>query len=171
MLAVLELGCGLYQEKSYPKQFFFSDLTGGHTLFQEAAKRLKSSQLVDFSDHITITNTDFRFIICEQLQEVGIDPGTIIIEPFARNTAAAVLAASIYQEMKEKNSVMMFCPSDHVIDDIEAFHKAISEGINEVNNNKVVTFGIKPTNPSTSFGYFKINSLGFKGALSSRRIC
>ena len=48
--------------KSYPKQF--SDLTGGTTLFQKAATRLKSSNRVDFSDHITITNTDFRFIVC-----------------------------------------------------------------------------------------------------------
>ena len=92
--------------KSYPKQF--SKLIGESTLFQSSAQRLTSSQILEFAPHITLTNSDFRFIIGEQLQEVGIDPGPILIEPEAKNTAAAVLAASIFhysiysiQEAKE----------------------------------------------------------------------
>ena len=65
--------------KSYPKQF--SKLIGDATLFQDSAKRLTSSDIVEFAPHITLTNSDFRFIIGEQLQEIGIDSGPILIEP------------------------------------------------------------------------------------------
>jgi mannose-1-phosphate guanylyltransferase len=58
--------------KSYPKQF--SNLIGDKTLFQSSAQRLTSSETLDFAPHITLTNSDYRFIIGEQLQEVGIDP-------------------------------------------------------------------------------------------------
>ena len=85
--------------KSYPKQF--SKLSGQTTLFQSSAERLTSSAIIDFSPHITLTNTDYRFIIGEQLQEVGIDPGPILIEPEAKNTASAILAASIFAYSKD----------------------------------------------------------------------
>ena len=80
--------------KSYPKQF--SELLGESTLFQSSAQRLTSSDIIEFAPHITLTNSDFRFIVEEQLQKVGIDPGPILIEPEAKNTAAAILAAVIY---------------------------------------------------------------------------
>ena len=73
---------------SYPKQF--SKLIGETTLFQSSAQRLTTSEIIHFEPHITITNSDFRFIIGEQLLEVGIDPGPILIEPEAKNTAAAI---------------------------------------------------------------------------------
>ena len=85
--------------KSYPKQF--SNLIGDKTLFQSCAQRLTSSEAIEFSSHITLTNSDYRFIIEEQLQEVGIDPGPILIEPEAKNTAAAILAASIFVHSKD----------------------------------------------------------------------
>jgi mannose-1-phosphate guanylyltransferase len=75
--------------KSYPKQF--SKLIGEKTLFQKSAERLTSSPIIEFASHITLTNSDFRFIVGEQLQEIGIDPGPILIEPAARNTAPAYI--------------------------------------------------------------------------------
>ena len=68
--------------KSYPKQF--ASIFGDMTLFQTCAKRLSGPQ---FNSPVVVTNSDFRFIITEQLQEIGIDPGAIIIEPEGRNTA------------------------------------------------------------------------------------
>ena len=65
--------------KSYPKQF--SNFIGDESLFQQSARRLTSSDILEFAPHITLTNADFRFIIAEQLQAVGIDPGPILIEP------------------------------------------------------------------------------------------
>src|SRR6056300_926754 len=99
--------------KSYPKQF--SKLVGDATLFQESALRLTTSDAIEFAPHITLTNADFRFIIGEQLQEVGIDPGPILIEPEAKNTAAAILAATIFAYSHDENAVLLAAPSDHLI--------------------------------------------------------
>ena len=79
--------------KSYPKQF--SSLIGNKSLFQESAIRVMSSEIVKFGEHITITHSDYRFIIEDQLNDVGIKPGTILIEPETRDTAPAILAASM----------------------------------------------------------------------------
>ncbi|XAT58066.1 mannose-1-phosphate guanylyltransferase/mannose-6-phosphate isomerase [Rhodobacteraceae bacterium IMCC1335] len=142
--------------KSYPKQF--SNLIGKKTLFQFTAKRLMSSDIIEFASHITLTNADFRFIIGEQLQEIGIDPGPILIEPEAKNTAAAILAASIFAHEKDKDAVLLVAPSDHVIPDTAIFHEAIKVGLSHVKNQKIVTFGIKPTHPETGYGYLELST-------------
>ena len=77
--------------KSYPKQF--SSLMGDKTLFQASAQRLSGA---GFAAPTVVTNSDFRFIVTEQLAGVGIDPGAILIEPAGRNTAPAVLAAALH---------------------------------------------------------------------------
>ena len=140
--------------KSYPKQF--SSLIGDKTLFQSSAQRLTSSETLDFAPHITLTNSDYRFIIGEQLQEVGIDPGPILIEPEAKNTAAAILAASIFVHSEDENAVLLVAPSDHVIPGTDDFHAAIKIGLSHVQNRKMVTFGIKPTHPETGYGYLEL---------------
>ena len=141
--------------KSYPKQF--SNLIGDKTLFQSSALRLTSSETLEFAPHITLTHSDYRFIIGEQLQDVGIDPGPILIEPEAKNTAAAILAASIFVHSKDENAVLLVSPSDHVIPGRNDFHAAIKVGLSHVQNQKFVTFGIKPTHPETGYGYLELN--------------
>ena len=140
--------------KSYPKQF--SNLIGDQTLFQSSAMRLTSSEMLELAPHITLTNSDYRFIIGEQLLEVGIDPGPILIEPEAKNTAAAILAASIFVHSEDENAVLVVAPSDHVIPGKNAFHEAINVGLEHVKNQKIVTFGIKPTHPETGYGYLEL---------------
>ena len=140
--------------KSYPKQF--SKLVGDTTLFQECAQRLTTSNDVEFAQHITLTNADFRFIIGEQLQEVGIDPGPILIEPEAKNTAAAILAASIFARSEDEDAILLVAPSDHLIPDKAEFHRAIAVGLPHVQNGQMVTFGINPTHPETGYGYLKM---------------
>ena len=142
--------------KSYPKQF--ADLVGEKTLFQSSAERLTSSGIIEFTPHITLTNSDFRFIIGEQLQEIGIDPGPILIEPETKNTAAAILAASIFVHANDKDAVLLVAPSDHVIPDTHAFHDAIKVGLAHVQNQKMVTLGIRPTHPETGYGYLELSS-------------
>jgi len=142
--------------RSYPKQF--SKLIGEKTLFQSSAQRLTSSDTLDFAPHITLTNADFRFIIGEQLQEIGIDPGPILIEPEAKNTAAAILAASLFAQSKDREAVLLVAPSDHVIPDTSAFHAAIKVGLSHVQNQKMVTFGIKPTHPEIGYGYLELST-------------
>ena len=142
--------------KSYPKQF--SKLVGETTLFQSSALRLTTSDTLEFARHITLTNSDYRFIIGEQLQDIGIDPGPILIEPEAKNTAAAILAASIFAHAKDKDAILLVAPSDHVIPDTDAFHEAIKLGLSHVQNQNMVTFGIKPTHPDTGYGYLELST-------------
>ena len=141
--------------KSYPKQF--SNLIGDKTLFQSSAQRLTSSETLEFAPHITLTNSDFRFIIDEQLREVGIVPGPILIEPEARNTAPAILAASIFAHSRDERAVLLVAPSDHVIPVKDDFHEAIKVGLAHVQKQKMVTFGIKPTHPETGYGYLELS--------------
>ena len=141
--------------KSYPKQF--SKFIADTTLFQSSAIRLTSSNIIKFEPHITLTNSDFRFIVVEQLQDAGIDPGSILLEPEAKNTAAAILAASIYVHSRDKDAILLVAPSDHVIPDVNAFHKAIKIGMKHVQNGRIVTFGIKPTRPETGYGYLELS--------------
>lgn len=142
--------------KSYPKQF--SNLIGGHTLFQQSALRITSSAIVEFAPHITLTNSDFRFIVGEQLQAVGIDPGTILIEPEAKNTAPAILAASVFVVNNDPDAVLLVAPSDHVIPDTDAFHQAVKKGLEQAAHGKLVTFGINPTHPETGYGYLELSN-------------
>ena len=143
--------------KSYPKQF--SKFIGEMTLFQSSANRLTSSHILDFAPHIILTNSDFRFIVGEQLQEIRIDPGPILIEPEAKNTAPAILAASIFAHSRDEDAVLLVAPSDHVIPDRDDFHEAINVGLAHVQNQKMVTFGIKPTHPETGYGYLELSTV------------
>ena len=153
--------------KSYPKQF--STLLGGETLFQSSAKRLVSSQAVQFDAPITITNSEFRFIAIEQLQSAGIDPGAVLIEPEGRNTAPAVLAAAIYISKNDPEATILIAPSDHIIPDALAFHAAICEGLKETANGRIVTFGITPTRPERGYGYLELSAASSGGAVPLKR--
>jgi mannose-1-phosphate guanylyltransferase/mannose-6-phosphate isomerase len=143
--------------KSWPKQF--SNLIGSNSLFQQSALRLTSSDQVAFAKHITVTNSDFRFITVEQLQKVGIDPGPILIEPEGKNTAPAILAAALYARANDEDAVLLIAPSDHVITDTAAFHAAVLVGLTEVLDRKIVTFGIAPTRPDIGYGYLSLEKV------------
>lgn len=148
--------------KSYPKQF--SNLIGENTLFQQAAIRSSLSKTIQFAPHIILTNANFRFIVAEQLLTVGIDPGPILIEPEAKNTAAAILAASIFAYSRDKTAILIVAPSDHVITDTDDFHEAILTGLSALDSEKMITFGIKPTRPETGYGYLEIKNKDFKNS-------
>ena len=140
--------------KSYPKQF--SKIVGTSTLFQQSALRLTSSDLLAFDKHITLTNADFRFIVRDLLQQSGIEPGDILIEPEAKNTAPAILAASLCAIARDPEAILLVAPSDHIIPDTAAFHQAISVGLSQVERGKMVAFGITATYPETGYGYLEL---------------
>lgn len=137
--------------KSYPKQFV--PLVGDKTLFQGSALRMQGDE---FAAPVVITNSDFRFIVVEQLQEVGIDPGAILIEPEGRNTAPAVLSAALHLHQKDPEAIMLVAPSDHVVPDVAAFQAAVARGLEAVEQGQLVTFGIAPTRPETGYGYLEL---------------
>lgn len=140
--------------KSYPKQFV--PLIGDETLFQASARRMTSTPALECAPPIILTNSDFRFIVTEQLAAVGIDPGAILIEPAGRNTAPAVLAAALYLSSQDPEAVMLVAPSDHVVADTAAFHTAVSRGLEAAQAGKLVTFGIRPTQAETAYGYLEL---------------
>ena len=131
-------------------------MLGEDSLFQSTANRLSSSEVLSFESIITITNSDFRFIVVEQLQRAGIDPGEVLIEPERRNTAASVLAAALYAQQRNSEATILIAPSDHVIADTLEFHRAIKIGLVEIEKGHIVTFGIKPTRPETGYGYLEL---------------
>lgn len=137
--------------KSYPKQFV--PLVGETTLFQASAQRLAGP---GFTPPLLLTNSDFRFIVTEQLSNVGIDPGAILIEPAGRNTAPAVLAAALWLNQQDPEALMLVAPSDHVVPDAAAFRAAVQVGEAAARAGQIVTFGIKPTHAETGYGYLEL---------------
>lgn len=137
--------------KSYPKQF--TTLVGQISLFQANAARLTGSL---FEAPMVLTNSDFRFIVTEQLTEAGIDPGAILIEPEGRNTAPAVLAAALYLEKTQPDGLMLIAPSDHIVPDTAAFCAAVQSGCAAARDGQLVTFGIRPTHAETGYGYLEL---------------
>ncbi|MBL4919339.1 mannose-1-phosphate guanylyltransferase/mannose-6-phosphate isomerase [Szabonella alba] len=141
--------------KSYPKQF--TTLAGEGSLFQQSAQRLSGQEEdLSFDAPLVVTNSDFRFIVTEQLSEAGIDPGPVLIEPEGRNTAPAVLAAALHLLARDPGAVMLVAPSDHVIPDAAAFRRAVSAGLASVQAGRIVTFGITPDRPETGYGYLEL---------------
>ncbi len=141
--------------KSYPKQFV--PLIGQTSLLQQCAERLKGPETSPYAKPLILTNEAFRFVVPEQLTAVGIDPGPVLIEPEGRNTAPAVLAAALYLQMHAPDAVMLVAPSDHVLPDTEAFHKAVSKGLSAIEDRgNLITFGVTPDRPETGYGYLKL---------------
>ena len=153
--------------KSYPKQF--SKLIGETSLFQQTAKRLIAADELDFASPVTLTNSDFRFIIAEQLQAVGIDPGAILIEPEGRNTAPAILAACLHAHAEDEDAVLLICPSDHHIPDVHRFHQSVVCGLKAVYDGQLVTFGIEPDRPETGYGYLELDDIDGEGCYTLKR--
>ena len=109
---------------------------------------------------IVMTNTDFRFIVGEQLKEAGVNLGPIIIEPEVKNTAPAILSACLFAFSKNKDSILLVAPSDHYIPDTSTFQSLVKKGTNHVFQGKMVTFGIQPSHAETGYGYLKLDDDG-----------
>ncbi|NVO25213.1 mannose-1-phosphate guanylyltransferase/mannose-6-phosphate isomerase [Donghicola mangrovi] len=154
--------------KSYPKQF--APLVGGGTLFQQTAQRLNGiGEGVCYGKPLVVTNSDFRFIVTEQLASLGIDPGAVLIEPSARNTAPAVLASAIYLHNQDPEAIMLVAPSDHMMPDADAFRAAVAKGIEAVKQGKLVLFGIRPDRAETGYGYLELDGEGAGGVTALNR--
>lgn len=141
--------------KSYPKQFV--QLIGKQSLFQQCAERMTGTRgNVSFAAPTILTGSDFRFVVTEQLQEIGIDPGAILIEPEGRNTAPAVLAAALHIAKTSPEALLLVAPSDHILPDAQAFAQALATAAEAALSGDLVTFGIAPDRPETGYGYLKL---------------
>ncbi|WP_222559067.1 mannose-1-phosphate guanylyltransferase/mannose-6-phosphate isomerase [Caenibius sp. WL] len=138
--------------KSYPKQF--TELTGDSSLFQATAGRVSGS---GFAAPMIVTGADFRFVVTEQLAAIEIAPSAILIEPSARNTAPAVLAAALVLHARDPNALMLVMPSDHVIPDDARFRDAVLAGERAARDGQLVTFGIRPDRAETGYGWLQLS--------------
>ncbi len=138
--------------KSYPKQF--SSLTGEQSLFQASALRFSGP---GFAPPIVVTGDSFRFVVTEQLANVEMSPGAILIEPEGRNTAPAVLASALWLAERDPDAFMVVVPSDHVIGDAPAFREAVRGAMERARAGDIVTFGIHADRPETGYGYLEVD--------------
>lgn len=150
--------------KSYPKQF--APLIGEESLFQASARRLSGD---GFGPATILTNADYRFVVTEQMAEVGLTPDAILIEPDGRNTAPAILAAALHLHARGEDALMLVAPSDHVIPNSDAFRDAVLQGAGAARDGQIVTFGITPTRPETGYGYLELGAPTAKGVTALKR--
>jgi mannose-1-phosphate guanylyltransferase / mannose-6-phosphate isomerase len=139
--------------KSHPKQFV--QLLGDESLFQSSARRLAGAS---FAAPSVVTGSDFRFMVIEQLAAFEIAPRQILIEPSARNTAAAICAAAVALDAKDGDSLMLVLPSDHVIPDAEGFREAVEMAAPTALDGQIVTFGVRPDRAETGYGWLELTT-------------
>ncbi len=135
----------------YPKQFLA--LHSDKTLFQETVYRLKQLGL---EDPIVVCNEEHRFIVAENMQNIGYKAQDIVLEPIGRNTAPAIAAAALIAMQKGQDPLLMVLPADHIIEDMKALAQATKTAQEMAEQGYMVTFGITPTEPHTGYGYIEI---------------
>jgi mannose-1-phosphate guanylyltransferase/mannose-1-phosphate guanylyltransferase/mannose-6-phosphate isomerase len=135
----------------YPKQLL--PMTAERTMFQETARRFWGA--AGFAPPLVVCNDEHRFIIAAQMQDVGVSPNKIVLEPLGRNTAPAAAIAALLLAEQSPETLMLLAPSDHVIDDVPAFRAAIDTAARAARQGHLVTFGIKPNRPETGYGYIR----------------
>ncbi len=142
----------------YPKQFL--PLVGERTMIQDTA--LRSIGLPDITAPIVVCNEAHRFLVAEQLRQVGVEPRSIMLEPAGRNTAPAVAIAALAalsggtgEQKVQGGPLLLVLPADHVLTDIAAFRRAVAAATAAAREGFFVTFGIVPTRPETGYGYIR----------------
>jgi mannose-1-phosphate guanylyltransferase/mannose-6-phosphate isomerase len=136
--------------ESYPKQFL--PLVGNQSMLQATWQRAAP---VAAHAPIVVANEEHRFVAAEQLQQIGVTPHAILLEPKGRNTAPAIAVAALEASRDGADPLLLVLPSDHVIGDEAAFQAAVRLAAAAAEQGKLVTFGIKPTAPETGYGYIK----------------
>jgi len=131
-----------------PKQFL--PLFGPRSTFQDTIKRVSEPTL--FDRPIIITNAAYRFMVQEQLAEIGLD-ADILLEPMRRDSGPAIAAGAAFAKTRGDDAVVLALAADHVVRDSEAFVAACREGLAAAEAGRIVTFGVKPERAATEYGY------------------
>lgn len=133
-----------------PKQFL--PLFGVRSTFQDTIERVSDPEL--FDRPIVITNTGYRFMVREQLAEIGRD-ADILLEPARRDSGPAIAAGAAFALTRSEDAVVLALAADHVVQDNAAFVDACRKGLAAANAGKIVTFGVRPERPATEYGYIR----------------
>ena len=142
--------------ESFPKQYLKFNLNNNRSFLQETQNRLL--KLKNIERPILICNEEHRFIVAEQMLEINIQPQSVILEPFGRNTAPAITIAAIKALEKLEDPLLLILPADHSIKDVSNFIETIEVGFDYANQDKILTFGIPPKGPETGYGYIEAQS-------------
>lgn len=143
-----------FSRQALPKQFL--PLVGSRTLLQETALRvegLKQDDELTVLPTVVVSNETHRFLVADQLTEIGYQDGTIILESSGRNTAPALTVASQLALSKDDDPVLIVMPSDHIIEQVTEFQSLLRHAVQLAETGLLVTFGIVPDKPETGFGY------------------
>lgn len=132
----------------HPKQFL--PLFGTRSTFQETLLRVSDARL--FERPIVITNSAYRFMVLEQLAEIGLE-ADVLLEPMRRDSGPAIAAGAAFAAMRDKEAIVLALASDHVVGDVDAFVAACREGLKAAEAGRIVTFGVQPERPATEYGY------------------
>ena len=144
--------------QSYPKQFLHL-VDQQYTMLQLTLKRLE-----DLSQQalppIIVCNENHRFIVAEQLRQIDIVHASIILEPCAKNTAPAIMLAALQalELYPDQNVSLLVLSADHYIADVPAFQHSILLAEQQAQLEKLVVFGVKPTEPHTGYGYIQLGA-------------
>ena len=136
--------------EAYPKQFLA--LAGDDTMLQATWRRV--ADLADAAP-IVVAGEEHRFLVAEQLRQVGAPTPAILLEPIGRNTAPAIAAAALQALRDGEDPLLLVLPSDHVVRDADAFRAAVRAAMPAAEQGALVTFGIMPDAPETGFGYIE----------------
>src|SRR5215469_12483904 len=133
-----------------PKQFL--PLVGEKSTYQQALQRVSAADL--FAPPIVMTSDPFRFFARRQAEELGIE-ATVVLEPMRRDSAPAIAAGAALARRRDPDAIVLALAADHVILDSDLFHDACRAGRDAAAAGHIVTFGIRPTTPKTSYGYVR----------------
>jgi mannose-1-phosphate guanylyltransferase/mannose-6-phosphate isomerase len=136
--------------EAYPKQFL--PLAGEDTMVQATWKRVAP---LTTGAPIVVANEEHRFLVAEQLRQIGAPTPAILLEPMGRNTAPAIAAAALQAMAEGGDPLLLVLPSDHVVRDEVGFRKAVTAAVPAAEKGALVTFGIVPDAPETGFGYIQ----------------
>jgi mannose-1-phosphate guanylyltransferase/mannose-6-phosphate isomerase len=132
----------------HPKQFL--PLFGERSTFQDTLMRVSDPTL--FERPIVITNNAYRFMVLEQLAEIGRE-SDVLLEPMRRDSGPAIAAGAAFAQARQKEAIILALAADHVVSDTAAFVAACREGLTAAEAGHIVTFGVQPERPATEYGY------------------
>ena len=138
---------------SYPKQYWPLAGTTEETLLQQTHQRLEG--LPNLAAPLLICNEDHRFIVAEQMRQIGVEPAAILLEPVGRNTAPAVAVAALQATARGDDPLLLILAADHVIRRAADFRATVAAGMAAASAGQLVSFGIVPTSAETGYGYIE----------------
>ena len=139
--------------RSYPKQYLSLNKENSLSFLQITLQRINN--LREIQPPIIVCNEEHRFITAEQIRKINIQPSTILLEPFSKNTAPAITCAALQSSSNGEDPILLILPSDHKITNHEIFLESIIKAKLAAQEGSIVTFGIKPNKPATGYGYIK----------------